>query len=109
MSKLSTEHTFLALLPILLVLIAIVGAIVFFPQNTDNRSKASEPKPTPTIVTIPTQPAPTVAPAKGGKPVTQCTELYKPVCGRDGKTYSTACEANLQGVIVATEGICKSL
>lgn len=110
MKNLSAEHTLLALLPIILVLIAIVGALVIFPKNVDPRSRASEAKAVPTIVKIPSL-TPTVASAKGGKPTgpeTVCTDLYSPVCGRDGKTYSNACEANLQGVIVASEGACKS-
>jgi hypothetical protein len=106
MSKLSTEHTLLALLPILLVLIAVVGALVFFPQNTDNRSKASEPKSTPTMVKL-ASPTPVSKPVK--KSETVCTDLYMPVCGRDGQTYGNSCEANLKGVIVASQGACKSM
>lgn len=106
MKNLSAEHTLLALLPIILVLIAIVGALVIFPKNVDPRSRASEAKPTPTMVKISPSPTPTEVLRK---PETVCTDLYSPICGRDGKTYSNACEANLQGVIIASEGACKSL
>lgn len=118
MKNLSAEHTLLALLPIILVLIAIVGALVIFPKNVDPRSRASEAKPTPTMVTIPTQPAPTVASLRPsvvkdeggarGKPETVCTDLYNPVCGRDGQIYSNSCEANVKGVIVDYPGACKA-
>lgn len=104
MKNLSAEHTLLALLPIILVLIAIVSALVIFPKNVDPRSRASEANPTPTMVKL-ASPTPS-KPVR--RPETVCTDLYKPVCGRDGKTYSTACEANLQGVIVASEGTCKA-
>jgi hypothetical protein len=36
-----------------------------------------------------------------------CSELFAPVCGCDGKTYSNACIASGAGVNVATKGKCK--
>jgi hypothetical protein len=36
-----------------------------------------------------------------------CTEIFKPVCGCNGKTYSNECFAAMAGVNVASEGACK--
>lgn len=35
-----------------------------------------------------------------------CTDLYKPVCGCDGQTYSNACRANGAGTSVSSIGAC---
>jgi hypothetical protein len=51
----------------------------------------------------------TVADAAGvcRKPPQVCTMIYAPVCGCDGKTYPSACNAASKGVSVAADGECK--
>jgi hypothetical protein len=43
------------------------------------------------------------------KPIRQaCIELWDPVCGKDGKTYSNTCFAKVAGVEITHRGVCKS-
>ena len=40
-------------------------------------------------------------------PDRMCMEIYRPVCGCDGETYSNACYAESKGVLKWEEGACK--
>ena len=35
-----------------------------------------------------------------------CSQIFQPVCGRDGQTYPNACIANSRGQSVASTGAC---
>lgn len=38
--------------------------------------------------------------------VAACAEIWEPVCGTNGKTYSNACKAKIEGAAVASKGAC---
>jgi Kazal-type serine protease inhibitor domain len=41
------------------------------------------------------------------KPNCPCTDVFAPVCGCDGVTYSNSCEATCAGVLSYTPGSCE--
>ena len=42
------------------------------------------------------------------QPNCECVEVYDPVCGCDGKTYTNACKASCEGVKSWTKGECST-
>src|SRR3990167_6766374 len=73
MKDFSAADTLLTALPVLLVLLALVGAVIFFPEGSilDIRGRAAPVRPAPTIIAVPTTTQ---------TPETGCSDLYKPVC-----------------------------
>lgn len=47
------------------------------------------------------------APGHCAERTEMCAEIYKPVCGCDGKTYGNACTAAAAAMGVRAEGACK--
>ena len=67
MTSLSTEHTLIAAIPILVVLAVLSAAIIVFPKiNLDDRSRAREPKTNQVLpqqkISVPTTVEPTTTP-----------------------------------------------
>jgi hypothetical protein len=109
-SSLTGQETLFAALPIVLVLITLIGALLFFSQsNLDLRSRANTPSPSPTTikkVITPTQiPTPTIE--EKTLPQFVCSETYQPVCGKNGLTYASKCEAQIAGILIDYQGECR--
>ena len=101
MKTFSAEESLWLALPILIILVGLVAALALFQnQGAEVRSKASEPTP---IIT-----PRSATPIKPQAPEVVCTSMYSPVCGIDQNTYSSACEAALNGILNYRTGICPS-
>ena len=100
MKDFSATDTLLTALPVILVLLALVGAIIFFPEGSilDIRGRAAPVKPSPTIIAVPT----TTLTSE-----TVCSDLYQPVCSTaDNTTYANDCEAGLANALPTALGEC---
>lgn len=99
MKNLSGQESLWVALPMLIVLAILVAGLIFLPRiQAEIRSRASEPAPA--IIT----PSPI-----SESPEVVCSDLYSPVCGSNGVTYSSGCEANIAGVSSYTEGSCPTV
>lgn len=97
----SASETLIMALPVLLVLLALVGAIIFFPQGSllDIRGKAA-----PVII------APTKIPLPTKKLESVCPDLYKPVCSTiSNTTYASECEAGKANALPIKSGVCPAI
>lgn len=95
------SEVLLMALPVLLVLLALIGAVIFFPEGSifDIRGKAAPVIIAPTRVPLPTT---TYRP-----PESVCPDLYQPVCNpTTNTTYSSECEARLANALPVKSGAC---
>ena len=104
----SASETLIMALPVLLVLLALIGAVIFFPQGSlfDIRGKAAPVTITPTRIPLPTRSvSPTSRP-----PESVCPDLYKPVCStKTNTTYTSECEARKANALPIKSGLCAAV
>lgn len=101
MKDFTPAQTLLAILPIVFILLALIAGILVFGQGGifELRGRAAPTRVVPALVTL----APTSVPEYG------CSELYDPVCGVNGITYGSRCEAGAANITAAYQGECVSL
>lgn len=101
----SASETLIMALPVLLVLLALVGAVIFFPQGSllDIRGQAAPVTLAPTKIPLPARPiSPIIRP-----PESVCPDLYKPVCSTvTNTTYANECEARKANALPIKFGVC---
>ena len=107
MRNLSGEESLLAVLPIVLVVIGLTVGILYYSKvSGDTRSRASYPTTIiPSITLAPKPPSNNKAIQPTG-PSIACSQLYSPICGTNGITYSNRCELDIAGTTVASVGEC---
>ncbi len=108
MKSLDSQESLITALPIVIILVGLVTAIIFFPKtSTDIRSRAEGfPNSIDEKFTTPIPISTDAINRVSTKSTTVCTDLYFPVCGEDEITYSNSCEAGKAGVPVANDGEC---
>ncbi len=111
----SASETLIMALPVLLVLLALIGAVIFFPQNSllDIRGQAAPVTIAPTRIPLPTT-TPSRSEAKIPRipagPESVCPDLYKPVCStRTNITYTSECEARKANALPIKGGLCAAI
>lgn len=107
MNDRSASEILVTALPVLLVLLALIGAVIFFPEGSllDIRGKAAPVTIAPTRIPLPTIPATPTTIYR--LPESVCSDLYKPVCSpKTNQTYSSECEARLANALPIRSGAC---